>query len=83
MLKAELPSAIVACEDFHSSVDPINWWKSHGEEFTTWYESFKLVLLVQPSSAAAERVFSILANSFSYKQESALEDFVQLSVILQ
>ena len=36
-----------------------------------------LVLLVQPSSAAAERVFL----TFSAKQESALEDYVQLSVM--
>ena len=73
---------IAVCEGVHPSVDPIDWWKSHGEEFTTWYESFKLVLLVQPSSAVAERVFSILANSFSSKQESALEDYFQLSVML-
>ena len=29
--------------------------------------------LIQPSSAAAERVFSLLANSFNSNQESALE----------
>lgn len=83
MLKAELPSVVAACEDVHPSVDPIRWWKSHGEKLATWYESFKLVLLVQPSSAAAERVFSILANTFSSKQEAALEDYIQLSVMLQ
>ena len=35
--------------------------------FTTWYESFQLVLLLQLSSFAAECVFSY---SFSSKQES-------------
>ena len=34
-------------------------------------------MLVQPSSAAAERVFSILTNSFSSQQESSLEDYIQ------
>jgi len=29
------------------------------------------------------RVFSILTNSFSTQQESSLEDYVQLSVMLQ
>ena len=43
----------------------------------------KRVLLLQPSSAAAERVFSILSNSFNSQQESSLEDYTELSVILQ
>ena len=41
------------------------------------------VALIQPSSAAAERVFSILASSFGKQQESSLEDYVQLSVMMQ
>lgn len=82
-LKAELPSVLAACEGVHHSVNPIDWWKSHGEQFKTWLEAFKLVLLVQPSSASAERVFSLLTNSFSRQQESALEDYIQLSVLLQ
>ena len=83
LLKAELPSVLAACEGVHHSVNPIDWWKSHGEQFKTWLEAFKLILLVQPSSASAERVFSLLANSFSSRQESCLEDYVQLSVMLQ
>jgi len=51
--------------------------------FKTWLKVFKLVLLVQPSSASAEHVFSLLINSFSSQQESTLEDYVQLSVMLQ
>ena len=43
-------------------------------------------LLMQPSSAAAERVFSLLSNcqtiKLSIQQESALED-IELSVTLQ
>ena len=35
--------------------------------------------LIQPSSAAAERVFSLLANSFNSNQESALEYYIQAS----
>ena len=45
--------------------------------------AFKLVLLVKPLSAAAERVFSLLNNSFDTKQESALEDYIHLSVMMQ
>ena len=43
----------------------------------------KLVLLVQPSSAAAERVFSLLQNSFSQRQSSSLEDYIETSLMLQ
>ena len=42
-----------------------------------------MALLVQPSSAAAERVFSLLESSFSQRQSSALEDYISLSVMLQ
>ena len=34
-------------------------------------------------SIATEYVFSILSNSFASQQESSLEDYVQLSVMLQ
>ena len=39
--------------------------------------------VVQPSSAAAERVFTLLSSSFGSRQESALEDYSQLSIMLQ
>ena len=44
----------------------------------TWVQTFKLVLLVQPSSGAAERVFSLLNNSFNTSQESAMEEYIEL-----
>ena len=43
---------------------------------------FRLVLLVQPFSAVAERVFSILQQSTA-QQQSSLEDYLELSVMLQ
>ena len=41
------------------------------------------VLLLQPSSAAAERVFSILKNSFGDQQLRSLEDYLETSLIVQ
>ena len=38
---------------------------------------------VQPSSAAAERVLSLLENSFTKRQEHSLQDYVSLSIMLQ
>jgi len=43
----------------------------------------KLILLVQLSSAAVERVFSLLANSFSEQQTSAMDDYIETSIMLQ
>ena len=43
----------------------------------------QIVLLVQPSSAAAERVFSLLQNSFTQRQSSSLEDYIETSIMLQ
>ena len=82
-LKSELPRYMAAAEDVSPRTAPITWWKSHADMLPHWAQSFKLVLLVQPSSAATERVFSILANSFSAQQESSLEDYIQLSVMMQ
>jgi hypothetical protein len=79
LLKAELPSVLAACEGVHHSVNPICWWKSHGE-FKTWLEAFKLVLLVQPSSASAERVFSLSLLAQLILDPTIV---IQLSVMLQ
>ena len=39
-----------------------------------------MVLLVQPSSAAAER--ALLSNSFTEQQMSSLEDYIETSIML-
>ena len=82
-LKEELPTYIAAVEDVSSDVDIAKWWNNHQNDLPAWAEACKLVLLVQPSSASAERVFSLLENSFSSRQNSSLEDYISLSVMLQ
>ena len=42
------------------------------EELKKELPDCKFITLIQPSSAAAERVFSLLANSFNSNQESAI-----------
>ena len=42
-----------------------------------------MVLLMQPSSAAAERVFSLLKNSFGEQQDNSLQDYIECSMMLQ
>ena len=82
-LKSELPYYMAAAGGVSSTVDVLEWWKGHEQELPHWAAAFKLIALIQPSSAACERVFSLLANSFSSNQERAMEDYIQLSVMLQ
>ena len=41
------------------------------------------ILLVQPTSAAAERVFSLLSSCFTDPQHHALEDYLETTVMLR
>ena len=82
-LKSELPSYLAAAEDVCQNVDIIQWWKNRADRLSKWSSVFLQIVLVQPSSAAAERVFSLLSSPFTSQQESSLEDYIQLSVMLQ
>ena len=64
-LKSDLPKYLAASEDVSSQTDVLEWWKLHEAQLPNWAKACQMVFLVQPSSAAAERVFSILTNSFS------------------
>ena len=64
---------MAACEDVSTEIDLIAWWKRHAIELPKQANAFKKVLLVQPSSAAAERVFSIIQR-FTAQLQSSLED---------
>ena len=72
-LKIELPNYLATAEDISSQIK-LEWWKKH--EHVSG-------MLVKPSSAAAERVFSILSNCFAERQTSSLEDYIETSVMLQ
>ena len=82
-LKSELPYYMAAASGVATTVDVLGWWKSHQQVLPHWASVFQQIALVQPSSAACERVFSLLASSFSSQQETALEDLIELSVMLQ
>ena len=43
----------------------VEWWKAHEPDIPTWADAYKLILLVQLSSAAAERVFSLIVAKFN------------------
>ena len=81
-LKQELREYLATAEDVSDNMGVVGWWKGQEVNNTMphWTCTCKLILLIQPSLAAAERVFSLLNNS---QQESLLEEYLQISVMLQ
>ena len=57
----ELPTyiAVIANVEIVDSSKVVVWW-SRQQGLPTWSRELKKILLVQPTSAAAERVFSLL-----------------------
>ena len=49
----------------------------------TWCCVVKVIALISPSSAAVERVFSIMRRHFQDDQKRSLEDYVEGSVMLE
>jgi len=74
-LKQELPPYFTK-SDIPESTDCLQWWKTYATELPVWSSA---ALLVQPSSAAAERVFSLLNSSFTNQQDLSLQDYVETS----
>lgn len=65
----ELPQYIAACQDVDLSYDVCKFWKNHMDDLTHWSGIAAKVAVLQPSSAAAERAFSILKLSFNNAQD--------------
>ena len=84
-LKTKLPAYLAATEDLVINTEKrkVQWWHNHKDQLPHWISAVKKVLLVQPSSAAAERVFSILKSSFNDQQEQPLVDYLQANVMTQ
>ena len=82
-MKSELATYLTSASDVGPDIDPLSWWKRHCADLPNWASALRQVLLIQPSSAEAERVFSLLACSFGASQESALQDYLEVSLMLQ
>ena len=82
-LMTELPLYLAKCADTDANFCALKWWKTNSPELPTWAACAKKVLLVQPSSAAFERVFSLLNSSFQEQQDAALQDYIEASLMLQ
>ena len=83
-LTAELPRYLTVADgaDLQTEEEKLQWWSRNEANLPNWSTVVKKALLVQPSSASAERVFSIMKNFFTNQQDAALEQTVEASVML-
>lgn len=61
----------------------IAFWLKYKEKIPHLYSLCHYLITFPPSSAAVERLFSMLQNSFGNKQTGSLEDYVELSLMYQ
>ena len=80
-LKAELATYMACCDGVSAETPICDWWRNHQSEIPKLANACKRVLLCQPWSAAAERVFSLLNNSFSDRLPHSLEDYFSYATI--
>ena len=69
-------------DEFDTLSDSWPWWKSVARELPAWSSAIQKLVVVQPSSAAAERAFSMLTTMFG-EQHDALEDYIETSLMLR
>ena len=79
----ELPAYMAASNGINNSIDILEWWKRHEKLLPSWSMEARKLFLCQPTSAAAERAFSLLKALFHDRQELALENYIETSLILQ
>ena len=82
-LKSELAAYKAACAELPKDVDILRWWRLQRAKLPSWVKLLRLVLLLSPSSAAVERVFSIMRRTFHEQQDAALADMIRTSLMLQ
>ena len=58
-------------------------WAANSKTLPNWSALVQKLLHLQPSSASAERVFSLLNNVFNGKQDSSLTVYLESSVMLR
>ena len=63
--------------------DPVRFWMERRAVRPTFVAIFFAVVLIQPSSGAVERAFSVLKRLFNHQQDSAYKDYVLTSVMLE
>ena len=91
-LKAEIDAFRVAarsappidhCDVKAFTAAVLEFWRKHGTKMPTWRKAAKIVFAIPPTSAASERVFSLLQVMFGKDQDASLSDLIQGALMLR
>ena len=84
-LARELPDYLAAADGvvMANEEEKLAWWAAHSDTLPHWAGVVKKLLVIQPSSASAERVFSLLKNAFNDQQDNGLGDYLEASVMIR
>jgi hypothetical protein len=88
----ELPAYLSACTTYSGVIDMsdpaaftlaiLQFWRNVGKNFPTWSKAARIIFALSPSSAPAERVFSVLKRLFGETRSQTLADMVEGSLLL-
>ena len=85
-LRASQAAAQARGDDFNAFSAECEWvlqrWQQQASLLPAWASLVRTVLTIQPSSAAAERAFSLLEYLYSPHRTSALEGHQEISLML-
>ena len=73
-----MPAYHAESADIDRDFNELQWWKLHATTLPC-----KNMILIQPLSADAETVFSLLKVTFGELQDAALQDNIEVSIMLQ
>ena len=64
-----------------TKIDVLDWWVKNADKLQSWATAYKKIVLCQSSSAASERIFSLLKSSLILviTMDLALEDYIEVS----
>ena len=81
-LKAQMPEYCAEADGVQVEAGKqMEWWYAQMGRLPHWSAVARMLVLVQPSSAASERVFSLLKAAFCDQQQSTLEDELEASLM--
>ena len=61
----------------------LTFWRTHGTKMPAWRKAARIVFAIPPTSAASERVFSLLEAMFGKDHDAALSDLIQAALMLR
>ena len=72
-LNSELPAYLARAADTDQQFDILEWWMRNAPDLPNWSGAAKKKFLIQPSSAASEKVFSLLKTLLVHNRTTPFE----------